>query len=183
MHQLPFNAAIRHKFHIAEVMTAAALEERSACLGVIYDELVRYFTRTCRLIMCSIVACRVYRHEWEEDASKIGAGFDIAAKAGAFNEAALRRARALHDSTSKASANELYRKRPRSPVKTIPARTLVGKGESDVGKHKRGGGKANSSKVRITCRVHDCLAIHIFMIPRHRSKPIKGTSDPMGVTM
>ena len=131
--------------------------------------------------MCSRVSCRVCKHQWEEDASKIGAGFDIAAKAGVFNEAALRRARALHDSTSKASTNELYRKRPRSPAKTMPARTFVGKGESDVGKHKSGGGKANSSKVRITCRVHDCLAIHIFMVPRHRSKPIKGTSDPMGV--
>ena len=46
MHQVPFNAAVRHKLHIAEVMTAAALEERSACLGVIYDGLVRYFTHT-----------------------------------------------------------------------------------------------------------------------------------------
>ena len=133
--------------------------------------------------MCGSVACRLYRHEWEEDASKIGAGFDIAAKAGIFNEAALRRARALHDSTSKASASasELYRKRPRSPAKTIPARTFVGKGESDFGKHKGGCGKANSSKVRITCRMHDFLAIHVFVIPRHRSKPMKGTSDPMGV--
>ena len=47
VHQLPFNAAVRHKLHIAEVMTAAALEERSASLGVIYDEIVRYFTHTC----------------------------------------------------------------------------------------------------------------------------------------
>ena len=45
VHQLPFNAAIRHKLHIAEIMTAATLEERSAYLGVIYDEVVRYFTR------------------------------------------------------------------------------------------------------------------------------------------
>ena len=93
--QLPFDVAVLHKHVVMEVAMGAAVEEKKPLLGVLYDELARCecVAAACMLHVTSCVRSK----QWEDRASKLGAGFCVKTAASSLSETILKRARTLHD--------------------------------------------------------------------------------------
>lgn len=94
--QFNYKNAHLHKVIVLENAMQAQKDGRSALVGVLYDEFVRYHLTFCDFCFhaCMSLCCR---QDWDEQSARLGERFRISEHIGVYSASAMRRAEKQHD--------------------------------------------------------------------------------------